>query len=225
MKKAFLAVFTAAIVLSMSTITAFAASPVAANPVAGQEATTTIDTVATADAYDAATVVSEGFTETKVSEATVQSSVAAVQGLLLNNLAVTAKFLNNKQIAAAVADPSKKVTASIKTVVDIKAAGAPKDAKGNYTPTLKNASIVKGRLYAALHQNAATGAWNAISITSIENGAITVSTPDLSPIAIVELNVTGAATSPKTGETLPAAMFIILLGIAGAAYCGKKAFA
>ena len=225
MKKSILAALTAAMVLSMSTITAFAASPVAANPVAGQEAVTTIEAVASADAFDATTEVSEGYTETKVSEATVQSAVTAVQDLLLNNLAVTAQLTGNSQIANAAADSSKTVTASVKTVVDIKADSATKDANGNYTPTIYSANIVAGRQYVALHQNTATGAWNAIAVTNVADGAITVSTPDLSPIAIVELTVSSAATSPKTGETIPAAMMLVIIGMAGAAVCTKKIFA
>ena len=54
---------------------------------------------------------------------------------------------------------------------------------------------------------------------------VTFATPSLSPISIVKLDVTDVKAAPKTGNAVPAAMFVVLIGIAGAAVCGKKYFA
>lgn len=226
MKKSIFAALTAALVLSMSTITAFAASPTVGTteaPVAGQTATTAVNDVASAEVYAATTTVSEGYTEKAVSQTTIQSATVAVQNLLLNNVAQAGTLVGDANVASAAQDSSKKVSATLISVVDVSASTAKKGADGYYEVTLASANIAANRHYAVLHYGA--NGWEVVPVTGLANGAISFKTASLSPIAVVDVAVTATATSPKTGEAVPFAAVMILVGIAGAAVCGKKVFA
>ena len=225
MKKTAITALAAAMVLSMSSITAFAAGSATVAtveaPVATQTATTSIDAVAAPEAYVESTTVSEGFKAAAVSATTVQSAAVAVQNEILNDIASIGAALGNNTLAQAASNPSMKVTATLRSVVDVSPTSATKNAAGNYVVTLASSYVGNGTII-VLHYNGTT--WDPIVPTSVANGAVTFETPSLSPIAIVEVNVATAATSPKTGETVPAAMMFVLIGAVGAAVCTKKAF-
>ena len=208
MKKSVITALTAAMVLTLSSITAFAAPsatvPAAETPAVG----TAVEAVASPEAYDAATTVSTGYKETAVSATTVKSASVATQNIILNNL----DKLGDPAIAQAAADPKKSVSAIVRTVVDVTPAGATKNAAGNYEFTLSCNYIGTGRVY-VLHYLESSKSWEI---------------PTLSPFAVVGLNVasvTAPATSPKTGETLPAALMFIMIGAVGAVVCTKKVLA
>ncbi len=229
MKKSILVALTAAMVLSMSTLTAFAAgSPTTVDAVQaaaeGQTTSTGIEAVASADALAQATAVSEGYKASAVSDTTVQSAVVAVQNQILNKIAEIGNLLGDSKLAAEATDPSSKVTATIRSLVNIDPTTATKGADGLYEVTVTAAYLGNGDAI-VLHYNGT--AWEVIAPTNVSGKNVTFKTATLSPVAVVEVN-SGAntvATSPKTGETLPVAMMVVVLGIAGAAVCTKKIFA
>lgn len=226
MKKSVLAVFAAITVLAIGSVSVFAASPTAGTteaPASGQKAVTSVgETAAPAD-YASATKASEGYEVEEVSRATVESAAVAVQNELLNKLASIGNTLKDNALAAAAADPSKKVTASILSVVEVNPTTAEKDADGNYVVTLNINGILAGDTIAVLHYTGS--AWEVIAPTKVAANAVTFSSASLSPISVVKLDVTEVTASPKTGETMPTAVWIALIGFAGAAFCGKKYFA
>lgn len=226
MKRNVLAVLSAITVLAIGSMSVFAASPTVGTteaPAKGQKAATSVaETAAPAD-YASATKASEGFEVGEVSQATVDSAAVAVQNQLLNQLSSIGNTLNDSALVNAAADPSQKVTASILSVVEVNPTSASKDANGNYVVTLNIGSIAAGDTIAVLHYTGS--AWEVIVPTKVAAGAVTFSTPSLSPVSIVKLDVTGVKSSPQTGETMPAAVWIVLIGFAGAAFCGKKYFA
>lgn len=226
MKKSVLAVLSAITVLAIGSMSVFAASPTVRTteaPASGQKAVTSVNETAAPADYVSATTASKGYEVEKVSQTTVNSAAVAVQNQLLNQLSSIGNLLNDSALINAAADPSQKVTASILSVVEVNPTTATKDADGNYVVTLKVNGILAGDAIAVLHYTGS--AWEVIAPTKVAAGAVTFGTASLSPISIVKLDVTGVTTSPKTGETMPAVMWIALVGFVGAAFCGKKYFA
>ena len=238
MKRKVLALLSALTVMASASMSAFAASPTVPGteaPAPGQVASTVVTEMKTAAEYTSVTSVSEGFTVTAVSQTIVQSVAVTVQNQLLNNLAsVGASFMEaasaNTQlstssysnIAAAAADPTKRVTASVVSVVEVNAQTASKAANGNYVVTLNVSSITRNDAIAVLHYTGS--AWETIIPSSVENGSVTFETASLSPISIVKLEVESLATAPKTGETAATAAVVMIFCMAGAIFCGKKYF-
>ena len=226
MKKKVLAVLTAITVMAMGSVSVMAASPTVGTteaPVATQKTTTTVEAVATPAEYVAATTVSAGFKVEAVSTTTVQAAAVAVQNELLNDVASIGTKLGNSTLAAAATDSTKKVTASVLSVVEVDPTTAVKDATGNYVVTLSIPTIAAGDAIAVLHYNGS--AWETIVPSSVAAGSVTFATASLSPISIVKLEVASVATSPKTGSTMPMAAVVVVLGLAGAAVCTKRFFA
>lgn len=226
MKKSVLAVLSAITILAIGSMSVFAASPTAGTteaPASGQKAATSVSETASPADYASATTASEGYEVEEVSKATVDSAAVAVQNELLNKLSAIGNALNNSALAKAAADPSKKVTASILSVVEVNPTTAAKDANGNYVVTLNVNSILSTDTIAVLHYTGS--AWEVIAPEKVTAGAVTFQTLSLSPISIVKLDVTDVTASPQTGETIPAAVWIAVIGFVGAAFCGKKYFA
>ena len=226
MKKKVLALLSALVVMSMGAVTAFAdESPTVGttqNPVSTQTAATSIEAASTPEAYAAATSA-EGYDVQEVLQTTVDATAVAVQNELLNDLAKTGTTLGNDTIKNAATDSGKKVTAKILSVVNVEPSTATADADGKYTVTLKVADIAAGDAIVILHYNGS--AWETIVPSKVEAGAVTFTVSSLSPIAVVKLNTASVTTAPKTGEAVPYAAVIILIGAAGAAIAGKKYFA
>lgn len=226
MKKKVLAVFSAVMVFTMSSMSVFAASPTAGTaeaPVNTQAVSTSVAKQKTPDAYAAATTAGAGYEVEAVSSSTVEAAAVAVQNNLLNDVASLGTVLDNTVLKAAAADPSKKITAEMLTVVEVSPSTAVKDASGNYVVTLNVSSIKAGDIIAVLHYNGS--AWETIVPDSVENGKVTFSTPSLSPISVVKLDVSTVKEAPKTGETMPVAMIVAIIGLAGVCVCGRKYFA
>lgn len=226
MKKKVLAVLTALTVMAVGAMPVMAASPSVETteaPVATQKAATAVEAVATPAEYAAATTASAGFKVEAVSAATVQAAAVAVQNEILNDIAAIGTKLGNTTLAAAAADSSKKVTATVLSVVEVNTTTAAKDAAGNYVVTLSIPSIAAGDSIAVLHYNGS--AWETIAPASVGAGTVTFATASLSPVSVVKLEVASTAVSPKTGASMPIAAVIAALGFAGAAVCGKKYFA
>lgn len=226
MKKKALALLTALTVLAMGTLSVSAASPTVGtteSPVSTQTAATTVAATATPAEYAAATTASAGYTVEAVSETTVRSAAVAVQNQLLNDIAAIGNRLGNSTLAAAATDSSRRITASVLSVVEVNPDTATKDANGNYVVTLNIAGIAAGDTIAILHYNGS--AWETIVPTSVAAGSVTFATASLSPISVVKLEVSTVTASPRTGETMPAAVMIAVIGLVGAALCGKKYFA
>lgn len=226
MRKKVVAVLSALTIVAMSSMTAFAASPTAGTteaPVSTQTAVTTVEVTATPADFAAVTVAPEGFKVAPVTETIVKSAAVAVQNEVLNDLESIGAVLGNSTIAEAAKDPTKKVTASVLSVVEVDPTTASKNERGNYVVTLSLPTITVGDAIAVLHYNGA--AWEKIVPSSVERGAVTFETASLSPISIVKLEVATVTASPKTGEAVPYALFIPAVGFVGAAFCGKKYFA
>lgn len=104
--------------------------------------------------------------------------------------------------------------------------------------------IQAGKNYVLLHLTK-DGVWETIKPDSIADGKVTATFKSLSPVVASEIIIVGeeesepwpeprhpenaaaaaaanAATSPKTGETLPAAGLMALICLAGAAVCAKR---
>ena len=225
MKKRFLAVLSALTILTMGSMTALAASPTVGTtetPVATQTTTTSVAATKAPADYAAATKVSDGYTVEAVSQTTVDSAKVAVQNNLLNDVATIGTKLGDSTLAAAAKDSSKKVTATVLSVVEVDPTTAVKE-NGNYVVTLSIADIAAGDTIAVLHYNGS--AWETIVPTKVEAGKVTFATASLSPISVVKLQVTDVTGAPKTGETAPMAGLILVVGLAGAVVCGKKYFA
>lgn len=226
MKRRILAVLTALMVLATGSVTAFAASPTVGTteaPVRTQKAATEIAAVDTPASYASSTSVSAGFSVSAVSDTTIQAAKTAVQNAILNDVASIASKLGNQTLAAAATDSGKKVTASILTIVEVKVSTAAKDANGNYVVTLKLSSVAAGDSVAVLHYTGSV--WETIIPASTANGSVTFAAASLSPFAVVKLGVTSITTSPKTGASIPVAVGVLVIGVVGAAVCGKKYFA
>lgn len=226
MKRKLLAVLTALAVLTMGSMTAFASSPTVGTteaPVSTQQAITAVAPIATPAAYLSATTVSAGYNMSAVSATTVQAAVVAVQNTILNNVAAIGYRLGNVELVNAAANSGSRVTASILTVVELKASSASKDANGNYVVTLSLAGVSEGDAVAVLHYTGS--AWETIVPTSVANGSVTFTSASLSPVSVVKLSVTGVTMSPKTGSSVPVAAVILIIGVVGTAVCGKRYFA
>lgn len=226
MKRKFLAVLTALTVMTMGSMTAFASSPTVGTteaPVSTQKAITAVEATAAPAAYLSVTTVSAGYDMSAVSATTVQAAAVAVQNSILNNIAAIGYRLGNAELVNAAANPGSKVTASILTVVELKASTASKDAYGNYVVTMNVAGISEGDAIAILHYTGS--AWETIVPTSTANGTVTFTSASLSPISVVKLSVTGVTMSPKTGSSLPVAAVILVIGVVGMAVSGKRYFA
>lgn len=226
MKKKTLAILSAVMIMAMSSMTVFAASPTVGTtevPEAGQTAMTSVEATATPAEYAASTAASEGYAVKAVSQQTASAAVVAVQNSILNHLAAIGNALGNSTIAAAATDSTARVSAKVLSAVDVSATSAVKDANGNYNVTLGNAAISAGDAIVVLHYNGS--AWEVIIPTAVADGAIAFTTSSLSPFVIVKLDVTEATMSPQTGDMAPMVAVIMLVGLTGAAICGKKVFA
>ncbi len=114
-----------------------------------------------------------------------------------------------------------------------------KEAK-NVTVQLAVPGVETGHEYRVLHWTGSD--WEVIAPNAVAKGSLTVTFASLSPIVIIEVaakdtgsnsgsgdngnsgaSAPAADVSPKTGETLPMAGTAVLLCLAGAAVCAKKA--
>lgn len=226
MKKKILAILTALTVMAVGSVSAFAASPSVGTTeaaVSTQKSATAVAATATPAEYTAATAVSEGYTKEAVSDTTLNSAKVAIQNQLLNDVAAIGTKLGNSALTAAAADSSKKVTATVLSVVEVKVDGAAKNADGKYEVTLNIAGIAEGDSIAILHYNGS--AWETIVPSKVAAGSVTFATTSLSPISVVKLEVSSATASPKTGQSMPIAVMVLAFGLVGAAVCTKKYFA
>ncbi len=225
MKKKFLAVLTALAVLTMGSMTVCAKSPTVGTteaPIKTQKSSTIVAATAASSEYLKRTTVSAGYAISEVSATTIQATAVAVQNAILNDVASIASRLGNKNLADAAANSASRVTASILTVIEVKASNASKDANGNYVVTLSLPNISAGDAVVVLHYTG--NSWETI-VPSVANGSVTFASASLSPIAVVKLDVTSVSQSPKTGQAMPVAVVLLMIGAVGAAVCGKRYFA
>ena len=227
MKKKVLAVVAALTVMVMGSVTVFAESPTVNNtqPVETQKATVEVAATSTPDDYATKTTASEGFKVVATTAEKVTETAAQVKTMLLNDVAHIGEALGNKDLAAAATDSGKKVSATVLSVVEVSADTATKNADGKYVVTLNIEGIKAGDSIAVLHFNTEANALQTIVPTKVEDGKVTFESASLSPIGIVKLEVSKVTTSPKTGETLPMAAMVFVVGLVGMAVCGKKYFA
>lgn len=226
MKKKTLAVLSAVMIMAMSSMTVFAASPTVGTtevPEAGQTAMTSVEATGTPEEYAAKTAASDGYAVKAVSQQTASAAAVAVQNNVLNHLAAIGNALGNSNVVAAATDSTAVVSAKILSTVDVSATSAAKDANGNYNVTLGNTGISAGDVIVVLHYNGS--AWEVIIPTAVADGAIAFTTSSLSPFVIVKLDIAAATMSPQTGDAAPMAIVFIMVGLTGAAICGRKVFA
>jgi hypothetical protein len=226
MKKRVLAVLAAITVLTMGTVSVYAASPSVGTTeaaVSTQTAATTVEAASTPTEYASTTTASEGYSVAAVSDTTLKSAEVAVQNELLNDVASIGAKLGDSTLAAAAKDSSAKVTAKVLSAVEVDPTTATKDASGNYVVTLNISGIAAGDTIAILHYNGS--AWETIAPSSVAAGSVTFATTSLSPVSVVKLEVATVKQSPKTGAAMPIAAVVFAAGLLGAAVCGKKYFA
>lgn len=226
MKRKVLALISALTFFAMGSLTAVAASPTVDTteaPVPTQKVIIAISVTETPSEFKESTSVSEGFKVEAVEDTTVKAAAVAVQNKILNDVAAIGEKLGKSNLVKAAAKANTKVTAEILTVVEVSASTAPKDEAGNYVVTMNIEGVKKGDSIAVLHYNGKE--WETIIPSSVEDGKVTFTTPSLSPISVVKLSTAKVSQSPKTGETVPVAAVLFIIGLAGAAVCGKKYFA
>ena len=200
MKKKVLAAFIAATVLSMGSMTAFAAeSPTASDvaaqlteaeastPVASQAADGEVEGVtnSTMAATSLASGSSTGLTIAPVADATVESANAAAKTEILNNVANVANKLGKANLASDSQSSNYKVTVSVLTVKNVDASNAVKGTDGKYTVKLNVAGVASTDAIAVLHYNGTD--WEVIVPTAVGDGNVTFKADNLSPISIVKL--------------------------------------
>lgn len=220
MKKRVLALVSALLLTATLIVPAAADSPTApAAPVAAIAAQTLIDAPESAAAYAAKTTVSQGFAVAPTTDAMIQSCVAAIQNMIMARLGL----LGNATLAAAAGNAGARVRSTILTCVDLTATTAQKGADGFYHPTIYVNGIQAGSTLFVLHFY--NGAWQFETVEAVANGAVQFRTAGFSPFAVVKVSVENAAApagAPKTGETVPYATLIVMMGLAGVALCTKK---
>lgn len=229
MKKRMMAAIVAVAVMMFGT-TAFAAgSPVAGTTTADD--TTKAQVVAPTETPDQMAddtdVVEKDIKVAAVAKTTVDEAVKEASNILADVKGLGEK-LGDKTIAAA---DKKAVTATVISVVNLSS-----DAT-NKVVTLNNKQIKAGKTYAVLHYTG-TG-WETLSATVKADGVLTFTVKDFSAFAIVEISVADkaatpatkpaandkkadGAASPKTGETIPVAVFAMLVCAAGVVVCARK---
>lgn len=237
MKKRMMAAIVAVAVMMFGT-TAFAAgSPVAGSTPAdtkvadGQVAATTVvaPTETPEQMLDSTKVATDHIVAAAVAKTTVDEAVVEAKNILADVKGLGDK-LGDKTIAAAATDKNKTVSATVLSVVNLTSALNVKEI------TLKNTAIKAGKTYAVLHYTA--NGWETLPATAKE-GELTFAVNDFSAFAIVEISVADkaatpatkpaandkkadGAASPKTGETIPVAVFAMLVCAAGVVVCTRK---
>lgn len=238
MKKRMMAAIVAVAVMMFGT-TAFAAgSPVAGSTTAdtkvadGQVAATTVvaPTETPEQMLDSTKVATDHVVAAAVAKTTVDEAVVEAKNILTDVKGLGDK-LGDKTIAAAATDKNKTVSATVLSVVNLTSALNVKEI------TLKNTAIKAGKTYAVLHYTA--NGWVTIPATVKADGELTFPVDEFSAFAIVEISVADkaatpatkpaandkkadGAASPKTGETIPVAVFAMLVCAAGVVVCARK---
>lgn len=238
MKKRMMAAIVAVAVMMFGT-TAFAAgSPVAGSTTAdtkvadGQVAATTVvaPTETPEQMLDSTKVATDHVISAAVAKTTVDEAVVEAKNILTDVKGLGDK-LGDKTIAAAATDKNKTVSATVLSVVNLTSQVGVKEI------TLKNTAIKAGKTYAVLHYTA--NGWVTIPATVKADGELTFPVDEFSAFAIVEINVADkaatpatkpaandkkadGAASPKTGETIPVAVFAMLVCATGVVVCARK---
>ena len=249
MKKKLISLMTAAVlVLSMGT-TVFAANSPTASDASNVTANTTQKVqISDVQTKKAAEYLSEfkgatatmGGTAVKVivsavSDNTVAATAAEVKAQL-RDVEKLANLLKSDSLKAALADSTKKIVPTIKTIVDVTVEGRTVTAADPVTVTFQVPDVKVGANILVLHWTGTQ--WETIVPDSVTDGAVTATFTSLSPVAIVELdvqNATAAATnptnttnatdvaSPKTGMSASVVPFLALVLAAGAVVCARRA--
>lgn len=240
MKRKIAALLATVLVMTMGATTVFAAgSPVPEKVEKPAEQVSEIGTVEVAK-EEVKEVV--GAKAEAAEEKHVEAAVATVKNLL-NDVKALGERVGSDVVKAAATDATKKVSAEVKTVVELKADAATQalfDAGKKAEITIKLDSVKAGDNIVILHY--ANGAWETIAPTSVVDGAVTGMFSSLSPVAIVKIVVATANTqttdnnnttvnnttdnttpvAPKTGVVFPIAAIAAGFCLAGAAVCEKK---
>lgn len=254
MKKRVMAVVAALAVMCFGTTALAAGSPTAGTTTAnttvaaGQEAQIKAD-APTVEAKDMVTTTTVTAGDVKVdakavANTTVTETVTQAGNLLtdLNALAAVVEkgdATGASSIKAAATNKDAKVTASVKTVLNLEATVGDKPV----TVTVKNNEILAGKTYVVLHYVGGKTLWETLPATVTKSGELTFTTTTFSPFAVVEISVdeaskpvaetpvvttngadasTSTGTSPKTGESASFALIALLLCAAGALVSVKK---
>ena len=230
MKKKVLAILSAACVLAMSAMPAFAKESAVTT-----DANTKASVVVDDGSIVTSATVSEGFEVTAPSEANKKATVEYVVGQL-------EKASELPEIKSVAGDSDTKITAKILAVVDVEASTAVKDGD-YYVFTLKIDGVKTGDIILVYHLKD-DGTFEKVSATVTADGQVQVKSTSLSPFSVTKVTVektsnssdssssnsttstaTTTPTSPKTGEAAPFVLIIAVVSLAGAAVCGKKYFA
>lgn len=214
------------LILVMNSLTVFAASPTVGTTekaVKTQKAITDVLEADTPAVYAEVTTVSDGYVLEAVSDTMVQAAVVAVQNEVLYDISKIGKIIGNKELSDAATNPSKKVEASIVSIVDVDVYNAKKDENGSYIVTLNIPDITANAAVVILHYTG--NEWETIEASKVENGKVTFATESFSPFCVVDLAITDVEISPKTGEKIPMLSVIMFIAMVGVVGCTKKYYA
>jgi hypothetical protein len=181
MKRKIVAALCASVVLSMGTMTVMAAdSP--NTPTDNNKITIGNTTVEVSEGFELAEV-----TNTKATDASVTAAFKTES--FLNTVVSTVK---NDTLTAANTDSTKTITPSVLTVVDVTADGAVKGSNGKYQVRLSLSDVKAGDIISVLHFTGTT--WEVLTVTGQGAGYVDFETADLSPVAVVKMEITSNHT-------------------------------
>jgi hypothetical protein len=155
-----------------------------------------------AKALTVSTDIGVDFDVNAVGETSVIAANRVAQNLL-SDVKQLGKDLDNDAIRDAASDSTKKVTATVLSVVNI----SPKTDYYDGTVTLNLEGVSANKTYVVLHYtDNYTGSWygygwEVITPEKVEDNKITIKTSDYSVYAIVEIGVDGTVSTPVVDPT------------------------
>ncbi|MGN0435511.1 MAG: hypothetical protein ACI4D8_02645 [Wujia sp.] len=185
-------------------------------------------------------IVVEAVSETTINETLVQAKNVLSDVKSLADLVAKADASAAEALKTASTDPDAKVTASVKTVLNLTldpTSNSQPSAENPVKVTVSNSEYKAGKTYIVLHYVGGNIGWETIPATVDADGKLSFYTTSFSPFAIVELivgegtqnttpnnsnNTNNTTTSPDTGDAIPVAAVVLLFCVAGAVICTKK---
>ena len=197
------------------------------------QATVTVNSDSTVAATE---IEAEGYNVAELSSDDKTNMTTQIANVL-NDLSTVAETLGDDTLKSAASDTEAKVTATVLACVGITADTATQNEDGTYTVTLALSNVAKGDTILVLHYNSATGGYETIKPSTVEDGALSFEVSSLSPFAFVKLQVaaeeetTGSETTSKvqSGDAAPIVIYTLvalvalgLVGIASKKYLSER---
>ena len=246
MKKKFISLLTAAMLVASMGTTVFAAGSPSAGEVTKPDPDKSqtvqvekVENVKTPEEYvtpeikdntkatvtDKATgkVEEASITVAPVGKTTVDVTAQETVNQLANIDKIAGDIKNGEQITAVSKDPTKKVVPEIQTVVNVQADDVEVTTDKPITLSFPVAGVKAGDAIMILHFTGTE--WETIAPDAVEDGTVTATFTSLSPVFVVEfsaLTSEGNAVSPKTGSSMPVLPVMAVICMAGVAVVATK---